>query len=168
MSPSPAAERARHLAAAAAPFRELLGSVTSDDLLALLRAELGHPGILDGFQPHGAHLTRAVAPPVILHVVSGNTPHAGLQSLLRGLLLGSHNLCKLPAGNLVPELATFRAVLPPELAASVELSETLPDAWLERADAAVVFGSDETVELLRRRSPPGRTFLAHGHRVSLG
>ena len=168
MIPSPTAERARHLAAAAVPFRELLGPVAPDDLLGLVRAELGHEDILDGFQPHGRHLARAVAPEVILHVVSGNTPHAGLQSLLRGLLLGSHNLCKRPAGNLVPELAAFRDALPPELAARVELSETLPDAWLERADAAVVFGSDETVALLRRRFPPERTFLAHGHRVSLG
>ena len=168
MISSPAAERARRLAAAAAPFRELLGPVTPDDLLDLLRAELGHPGILDGFQAHGSHFARAVAPAVILHVVSGNTPHAGLQSLLRGLLLGSHNLCKLPAGNLVPELAAFRATLPPELADAVELSETLPDAWLDHADALIVFGSDETVDLLRRRFPPGRTFLAHGHRVSLG
>ena len=165
---SPTAERARHLAAAAAPFRELLGPVTPDSLVALLRAELGHEAILDGFQPHGTHLARAVAPGTILHVVSGNTPHAGLQSLLRGLLLGSHNFCKVPAGNLVPELSTFRGTLPPELAATVEISETLPDAWLDRADAVVVFGSDDTVEALRRRTPPGRTFLAHGHRISLG
>ena len=161
------AERARHLAVAAAPFRDLLGEITPADLLDLVRADLGHAGILDGFQPHGRHLARAVAPGTILHVVSGNTPHAGLQSLLRGLLLGSHNLCKLPSGGLVPELAAFRAALPPELAAA-ELSETLPDAWLARADAVIVFGSDATVAELRRRTRPEQTFVAHGHRVSLG
>ncbi len=162
------AERARHLAAAIAPFRDLLGRITADDLLALVRTELGHEGSLDGFQPHGGHRARAVAPGTILHVVSGNTPHAGLQSLLRGLLLGSHNLCKLPSGGLVPELAAFRTHLPPHLADAVELSDTLPDAWLERADAVIVFGSDATVAELRRRARPGRTFVAHGHRVSLG
>ncbi len=162
------AERARHLAAAVAPFRDLLGRITPDDLLALVRAELGHADSLDGFQPHGGHLARAVAPGTILHVVSGNTPHAGLQSLLRGLLLGSHNLCKLPSGGLVPELAAFRTHLPPHLAEAVELSETLPEAWLERADAVIVFGSDATVAELRRRARPERTFVAHGHRVSLG
>ena len=162
------AERAGHLAAGTGSFRDLLGEVTTADLLALVCADLGHEEILDGFQPHGPHLARAVAPGMILHIVSGNTPHAGLQSLLRGLLLGSHNLCKLPSGGLVPELAAFRATLPPPLAAAVELSETLPDAWLDRADAAVVFGSDATVAELRRRVPPDRTFIAHGHRVSLG
>ena len=162
------AERARGLAAAAAPFRDLLGEITTDSLVALVRAELGHPGILDGFQPHGAHLARAVVPGTILHVVSGNTPHAGLQSLLRGLLLGSHNLCKLPSGGLVPELSAFRANRPRDLAAAVELSETLPDEWLRRADAVIVFGSDATVAELRRRLRPNQTFIAHGHRVSLG
>ncbi len=162
------AGRAVSLAAAAAPFRDLLGEITPDDLLALVRTDLGHEGMLDGLQAHGGHLARAVAPGTILHVVSGNTPHAGLQSLLRGLLLGSYNLCKLPSGGLVPELAAFRAGLPPELAAAVELSETLPDAWLTRADAIVVFGSDATVAELRRRARPDQTFLAHGHRVSLG
>ena len=166
---SPTAERARHLAAAAtASSGELLGPVTPADLLALLRTELGHEGVLDNFQPHGRHFARAFAPGTILHVVSGNTPHAGLQSLLRGLLLGSHNLCKVPTGNLVPELAAFCKTLLPNLAATVEISETLPDAWLDRADAVIVFGSDDTVNELRRRTPPGRTFLAHGHRVSLG
>lgn len=162
------AERARHLAAAAAPFGELLGEITPDDLLALVRAELGHDAILDGFQGHGGYLARAVAPGTILHVVSGNTPHAGLQSLLRGLLLGAHNLCKLPSDGLVPELAAFRANLPPDLAATVELSDTLPAGWLDRADAVIVFGSDATVAELRARTRPDQTFIAHGHRVSLG
>ena len=162
------AERARHLAAAAAPFRDLLEEITAAGLLALVRADLGHEAILDGFQPHGGHLARAVAPGTILHVVSGNTPHAGLQSLLRGLLLGARNLCKLPSGGLVPEVAAFRAHLPPPLADAVELAETLPDAWLARADAVIVFGSDATVAELRPRVRPEQTFIAHGHRVSLG
>ncbi len=161
------AERAARLAAAAAPFREWLGDITADGLLTLVRAGLGHPAILDGFQPHGEHLARAVAPGAILHVISGNTPHAGLQSLLRGLLLGSRNLCKVPAGNLVPELAAFCAHLPPDLAATVELSETLPDAWLADADAIIVFGSDATVAELHRRACPDQIFVAHGHRLSL-
>lgn len=155
------------LAAAAARFSEYLGEVRADDLRALLAAELGHPDILDGFQPHGAAMAQAFGPGTILHVISGNTPHAGLQSLLRGLLLRSHNLCKLPAAGL-PALEAFRAALPPELAARVEFSGALPDEWLARADAIIVFGSDETVEMLRARSRPDQRFLAHGHRVSLG
>ena len=161
---------ADRLAAAAAPFEAWLGEVQANDLLALVRAELGHEAILDGFQPHGphGHRSRAVGRTPILHVVSGNTPHAGLQSLLRGLLVGAHNLCKLPAGAPGPALAAFRAGLPPPLAARVELSETLPAAWLDRAGAVVVFGSDETILTLHRRLRPDQAFIPHGHRVSLG
>ncbi len=160
---------AAHLAAAAAPFQELLGDIRPDNLLALVRAELGHEAILDGFQSHGpeGHLALATGRETILHVISGNTPHAGIQSLLRGLLVGAHNLCKLPSGGLLPELLAFRTGLPPHLAARVELSETLPDDWLERAGAVVVFGSDETVAALHRRLRPDQVFVPHGHKVSL-
>ena len=166
---TPTAETAALLAAAAKPFEDLLGDIEPGDLLALVRAELGHAAILDNFQPHGpgGHLARATARSPILHVVSGNTPHAGLQSLLRGLLVGAHNFCKLPSGGLVPELAAFRAGLPPHLAARVELADTLPDAWLDRAGAVVVFGSDEAVAAIHRRLRPDQTFIPHGHRVSL-
>lgn len=158
---------AEQLARAAAGFTECLGPIQAGDLTALVAAELGHAGILDDFQPHGAARAQAFGPGTILHVISGNTPHAGLQSLLRGLLLRSHNLCKLPADGL-PALEAFRAALPPELAARVEFAETLDREWLARADAVIVFGADETVETLRARVRPGQRFIAHGQRVSLG
>ena len=158
--------RATHLAAAAARF-PFLGPTSADDLLALVRAELGHECALDDFQPHGAHSALALAPGTILHIVSGNTPAAGLQSLLRGLLLGARNLCKIPSADL-PEIAAFRALLPEALAERVDISAELPDAWLARADAVIVFGSDETVAHFRGRIRPGQIFIAHGHRLSAG
>jgi hypothetical protein len=164
---STTAERARQIADAAAGFAHLLGEVTEENLLAYVAAELGHAASLDAFQNHAGQAARAVAPRTILHVVSANTPHAGLQTLLRGLLLGSHNLCKLPAGGL-PELTAFCRALPAALAARVEWRETLPEAWLHRADALVVFGSDPTLAEFRARARPGQRFIAHGHRLSLG
>ena len=161
-----AEDRATHLAAAAAQF-PWLGPTTATDLLALLNAELGDPQVLETFRWHGAHLSRAVAPPVILHIISGNTPAAGLQSLIRGLLLGSHNLCKLPSIGL-PELLQFRDALPPSLAAGVEISSHLPAEWIERADAVVVFGNDDTLRQFRSLARPEQTFVAHGHKFSLG
>ena len=160
------ATRATHLATAAAQF-PFLGRTTADDLLALVRTELGHAEILDDFQPHGAHLAKAVAPGTILHIISGNTPAAGLQSLIRGLLLGSHNLSKIPSAGL-PEVAAFREALPRELAERVEISADLPDEWLARADAVIVFGSDETIAHFRARVRAGQTFIAHGHKISAG
>ncbi len=161
-----AEERATHLAAAAARF-PWLGETSATDLLALLTAELGDPQMLENFRWHGAHLSRAVAPPVLLHIISGNTPAAGLQSLIRGLLLGSHNLCKLPSSGL-PEVAQFRELLPPALSARVEVSSHLHAEWLERADAIVVFGNDDTIRQFRALVRPDQAFVAHGHKLSLG
>lgn len=160
------ATRAQHLAAAAARF-PFLGRTTADDLLALVRAELGHAEALDDFVPYAGHRARAVAVETILHVVSGNTPAAGLQSVIRGLLLGAHNLCKVPSAGL-PELAEFCAALSPELAARVELAGELPDAWLARAGAVIVFGHDATIAHFRTLARPGQRFIAHGHRLSFG
>ena len=50
-----------------------LGSTTSADLTGLVAAELGDARALDEFVPLGGSLAKAVAPRVILHVVSGNT-----------------------------------------------------------------------------------------------
>jgi hypothetical protein len=159
-------ERAAHLAEAINQF-PYLGETGATDLLALISAELGDPQVLETFRWHGPHLSRAVAPHTILHIVSGNTPAAGLQSLIRGLLLGSHNLCKLPAAGL-PDLIQFRELLPPELASRVELATHLPAEWLERADALVVFGSDETVREFRSMARADQAFVGHGHKLSLG
>ena len=160
------AERARHLAAAAARF-PFLGHTTVDDLLALVRAELGHAEALDDFVPYAGHFARVMSVETILHVVSGNTPAAGLQSLIRGLLLGAHNLCKTPSAGL-PEIAEFRAALPAELAARVEIAGELPDDWLARADALIVFGHDATLAHFRALARPGQRFIGHGHRLSFG
>ena len=144
-----------------------LGLTTPDALMGLLAAELGDARALDEFVPLGGSFAKAVAPGVILHIVSGNTPAAALQSLIRGLLLGAHNLCKIPSAGL-PEVAQFRAALPPELAARIEIAPELPDEWLARADAMIVFGSDETIAHFSALAAPRQTFIAHGHALSFG
>ena len=158
-------DRAQMLANVAKGFPEL-GSVTMRGLLTLVRSELGHEAALDRFVTHGRFLTRALAPRKILHVLSGNTPAAALQTLLRGLLLGSHNFCKLPAGG-IPEVLRFRSKLPAALARRIEFSPELTSAWLEAADAAVLFGRDETVAAVRALLKPEIPVVSHGHRLSL-
>ncbi|MBU3664288.1 MAG: hypothetical protein FGM15_00210 [Chthoniobacterales bacterium] len=160
-------QRALSLAIAAEPFRALLGSTTADDLLAWVRAELGDVNALDAWVPHGDGKTKAVAPCTILHVVSGNTPHAALQSLVGGLLLGSRNLLKLPRGGLI-EVDEFVSRLPDALGGQVEPREDLPGEWMERADAVIVFGMDETVATIRSRLAADKIFIGYGHKVSLG
>lgn len=159
-------DRAEALARAAAHFPELCPP-TARDLLEGVRLELGHEEMLDGFRTYGGHLTMAIAPRTILHVLSGNTPHAALQSMLRGLLLGAHNLVKFPSSGL-GRLEHFGDLLPPALAAKLECSRQIGEGWRERAEAWVVFGSDATIAEFRALCPPEIVFQAHGHRISLG
>jgi hypothetical protein len=151
-------ERAALIVAASRGFEGFLGELRAEDLLRLVEVELGS---LDAFVPRGDLHSMAVAPETILHVVSGNSPHAGLQSLLRGVLLGAKNLVKVSTG-CGSEIESFAAALD----CGVEVSEALPDGWLEGADVVVVFGSDETVEHFRGLMRPDQVFLPHGHKVS--
>ena len=177
-------EIAQHLAQAAAHF-PWLGSVTAEGLLALVRAEFGSADALTAFQPlprpaenanrsssnsdssePPARFTRVQAPASILHILSGNTPHAGLQSLLRGLLIGTpRNWCKIPSAGL-PEIEAFRQRLPAKLAERVEIAPELPPNWLEEAEVVIVFGSDATAEHFRSRVRADQKFIAHAHRFS--
>lgn len=159
------AERAEALARAAAHFPEL-APPSARDMLGCLRLELGHGEMLDGPRPYGGHLSLALAPRAILHVLSGNTPHAALQTMLRGLLLGSHNLVKFPSGGL-GKMEGFASLLPGALAAKLECSRRIEDGWLDRAEAWVVFGGDSTVAEFRAKCPPHVRFQGHGHKVSL-
>lgn len=136
----------------------------------MVAGELGDPGILDQHckLPGSLHETRALAPASILHIFSGNTPHAAMQSLVRGLLLGSRNFGKLPSAGL-PEIERFHASLPAPLAALVTLSRELDPQWLEHCDAWVVFGADDTIaafhELAARHGV--HRFQPHGNKAGV-
>lgn len=155
------------IASHAASHFPFLGKTTSVDLQELLRCELGHVEVLDRFVPRANGLVRAVAPRTILHILAGNTPAAALQSLVRGLVLGSHNRLKLPSEGL-PSIEAFCNLLPKEMSSLVEWSSELSPDWLPSADAVVVFGDDETVAVFESRVRPDQIFLAHGHRISFG
>jgi hypothetical protein len=101
----------------------------------------------------------------ILHVVSGNTPHAALQSLVRALLVGAENWIKLPSAGL-EQVEEFVRALPEYM--HPELERELRSGWLETAEAVVVFGSDETIAEFSRKILPSQRFIAHGHKISFG
>lgn len=152
---------AQAIAQAAAPF-----GVRAEDLMEMVQLELGNA--LDEFVPWGKRTrTRAFGPEVLLHVLSGNTPQAALQSIVRGLLLRAHNLCKLPSSGL-PEIEAFCSALPPSLAQTVELNRQLPEDWLDKAEVIVVFGDDSTIEHFQKLARADQRVIAHGHKVSFG
>ncbi len=160
------AERAASLAQAAENF-PLLGTLTAHDLIDVVRLELGHPEILDGFRPYAGGFSHAVPRDPILHVLSGNTPHAALQSVIRGLLLDATNFVKLPSSGL-REIGEFIELLPPSLAERVMTRLELPESWLRESRAWVVFGTDQTIAHFQKQLPAGTVFEPHPHRISIG
>jgi hypothetical protein len=142
-----------------------LGELTVSSIGQWIELELG--ALLDTINPqvYGDHHCSAQALSPILHVVSGNTPHAAIQSLIRGILVGAKNRVKLPRQGL-PELEHFVGLLPAEL--QPETSNALHPDWMEEAEAIVIFGSDETVEFFAKHVLPRQRLVAYGHRISLG
>lgn len=151
-----ARDRIEMLAPVVAQFPEMAGWGSVDALLAAVQKELGTEDALE---------QTWTAPTVILHIVSANTAMAGMQSLVRGLILGSENWVKLPQIGL-PRLEEMIDQLPEKLRAQVLTSSELESGWLDKADAVVVFGSDATVENFRKQVAPPRIFAGYGHRWS--
>ena len=105
--------------------------------------------------------TTARLPKNIVHIISGNTPHAAFQTLLNGVLLGAQNLLKLPSQTLLD----FEVPIP--LHPFVEVSRELPAHWIPKADAMVVFGSDNTIRHFQSLCPLEIPFVGHGHRIGI-
>lgn len=158
------ADRLRELADHAALFAPWTGPFTREDLTDLVAAELGPGDPLGKGSPQGDRIAPAAT---LLHIVSGNTPHAAFQSLLRGLILGCHNRIKLPSRGL-PAFEAALGQFPPALSALVETSPALPDAWLDEAAVLIIYGNDDTIDTLRARAPAGCRIIAHGPKLSIG
>ena len=150
---------------------ELLGTFTARDLLEWVVLELGDAEVLDDFVSYGdparGKFSMAVPHSPILHILSGNTPHAGLQSLLRGLLVGAVNLVKLPSVGL-PEVSEWIEALPAGLAELVEVIDELSDEIFSSARTVIAIGSDATMAEIQRRISPRQSFIPHGHKLSIG
>ncbi len=165
-------QRAHHLAKASEAFQAFLGPITANELLDWVCHELGHPEALDDFQQVGDILTKATPPKHLLHIISGNTPHAGLQSLLRGLLIGAQNTVKLPstkaATESLPEITAFYRTLPKELQQLCLFTSELSDSLLASADCVIAIGADRAIAAIHGRLSPQQRFIPHGHKISFG
>ncbi|MFK7909889.1 MAG: acyl-CoA reductase [Akkermansiaceae bacterium] len=148
-------------------FAQLVGEFSEKDLTTYLEVELGRADALDTFSTHGNIRSKAITPEHILHIVSGNTPHASMQSVFRGLLLGSANTIKLPAGGL-PELALWIDSLQEDLRKLVTLEEDIENFEWSSADVVIAIGSDSTINAIQNLILPHQTFIPHGHKISVG
>ena len=142
-----------------------LGDLSPTAIVQWIELELGN--LLESPDLHRYGVNHCSVRPLtpILHVVSGNTPHAALQSLVRGLLVGAENWIKLPSTGL-EQVEEFVRALPEQM--RPELERELRPGWLETAEAVVVFGSDETIAEFSRKILPSQRFITHGHKISFG
>ncbi|OYV05916.1 MAG: hypothetical protein CFE26_09070 [Verrucomicrobiales bacterium VVV1] len=142
-----------------------MGGFDESLLASLLEAQLGSALALDVWIPRGDTRCRAFPLSPLLHILSGNTPHAAFQSIVRGLLVGCRNRVKLPSSGL-PEFEEWAAELPSSLADLIEVRYDLPDSWLDSA-GAVVFGNQATLDTFRKLLPRSTRLIEHGPKLSI-
>jgi len=140
-----------------------LGEITPQLLSDWVARELGVGFATSSWAHYGNRLRQLVPCSPILHIVSGETPHAAIQSLVRGILVGAENWLKMPSTDLA-DVHTLVNALPKEL--QPKLSTTLKTDWLEDAAVVVVFGSDATIQGFASRVRPWQRFVPHGHKIS--
>ena len=146
-----------------------LGVFSSEDLTDWVQRELGDSEILDRYTQYGnsSRFTKALPHSPVLHILSGNTEHAGHQSLLRGILIGAQNIVKLPSSGL-PSLEAWIKNLPPALKQLVTITDELDDEVFQSAKTLVAIGSDQTMREIQQRVTPKQRFIPHGHKLSIG
>ena len=141
--------------------------INHSDLIEILNKELGDSKALDEFVEYGDVFAKANAITPILHIVSGNTPEAAIQSITRGLLVGAKNFVKLPK-NGIKEFHDFLQKLPSEMLNLVETStdRETSNEWIDLAKLIIIFGSDETAMDIASQASPLQTIISHNHKVS--
>ncbi len=140
-------------------------------LTRLLRDQLGDVDALEGWINRGHVRVWARAPKLIYHIGAGNLAISAMTSLVQGLLLGAHNVVKLPGdredGTTRKEILDFIKGLPAPLRKLVETQRVLDPKLMCEADVVIAFGSDATMEKIRSQTRWEQKFIGHGHALSL-
>jgi len=171
--------RARAMCADSLDF--LLSKLELRALAATVRAAAAEPACLSTVAAHPAgRRRRAVGPRLTVHLLAGNTPWAGAESLIAALCARSASLVKLSSREpaLAGLLAQALADVDPELAEAVAVvywprgAQVLEEVAFAEADAVVAFGDNDTVrglaERLAWRSVSGRLlFVPRAHRTAV-
>lgn len=148
------ADRIAFLVSQRGIFEKWVGAYDADSLIHWVDSELGDSGRLEEWV--GGSKVVPLSP--VLHVVSGNTPHAAFQSVFRAILVGCRSWVKVPSAGL-PEFEEWAAGLD-----FLEVERTLPAAW-KSPGVAVVFGGTETLEFFRSWLSPGTRITEHGPKL---
>ncbi len=138
-----------------------LGTLRTENLRRVLDDELGDPTLLDGFQPRSAGVgwTRATGPGLVSHSFAGNVPGLPAQSLVAALLAKSASLGKVASDEPIfaPLFVRSLAEVDQRLGECVAVSYWPGDSAVSRqsfelADLVVAYGSEATIDEVRRRA----------------
>ena len=157
----------------------MAGGWSADALRSLLRAELGDPGVLDGFRADPTRpdrRRRASGPPLIFEVLAGNVPGVAVTGAIRGLLVRSGVLAKVAEDEpgLLPLFARALAEEDRLLGRSLavtwwpgEQSGVSPawTTWTKQAGKVVVYGGDSAISEVRATTPADTEIVAYGPRL---
>ena len=154
----------------------LMESITTQRLLGLLDELLGSHKALDEFVDRLSGLKRkAFGADLAFLILAGNIVGIGIWDIVFCLLCKTPVLVK-PSSD-EPVLPTLFAQtlekFAPELSQAVAVipfpseREDLLSVALKECDAVIVYGTDETVEAVKRRTPAKVRFVERGHRFSV-
>lgn len=158
-------------------FDHLFSELSRDNLWALLEEEFDDPLVLDEWRPrrHVASKTRAFGPNLTLHIIAGNIPGIGVQSLIFGLLVKSPSMVKSATDE--PLLTALFAQSLNEVAP--EIARYVVVWWWQGgererllmgfSDLVVAYGGNPSIRAIRdqMQTPPNCRLVAYGHRYSL-
>ncbi|MBC7980123.1 MAG: hypothetical protein H7Y36_06125 [Armatimonadetes bacterium] len=153
-------ERIFFLVSQASQLEAWVGSYDASALRRWLNAELGDERRLEQWVDG----SRVVACGSVLHVVSGNTPHAAFQSVFRAILIGCRSYVKLPTGGLA-EFEQWAKSVQGELGELLEWRRDLPEEW-RKPETAVVYGGAESINWFREWLPKATKIIEHGPKLS--
>jgi len=152
---------------------------TDECLTSLVCSELGDVALLEAPQSDPGRAGRrrqAAGPPVLFLVLAGNVPGVAVTAVIRGLLVRSAVLCKLPQDepDLVGLFARALAEEDPALADTVAATWWPADdpgqaavEWTKCAGKAIVYGGADAVAHLRARIPVETPLVEYGPRLGV-
>ena len=148
-------ERIAFLVSQRDTLEKWVGTYDETSLRKWLDAELGDSRRLEEW----INGSKVVPRSPVLHIVSGNTPHAAFQSVFRTILLGCESWVKIPSAGL-PDFEAWASSVP-----SLTLSRTLPDSW-KSPETVVIYGGADTLTFFRDWLNPATRIIEHGPKLS--
>jgi long-chain-fatty-acyl-CoA reductase len=140
-----------------------------------IATDLGDPYLLDEWRPFHAVHQRCWPKGLIVHIMVGNVPVAGLFAFYRSLITKNVTVAKLPSRDVVSALCFANCIVEtdPEHPAARALTalywepeSDLETEILERADVVSAWGRGETIEAVRRHVGAGKELIEFGPKRS--